>query len=291
MSSATDLSLPAGAHSRLNAAALLSLLLGIFSFVCFFFWGLGGIGAILLGIAARGEIQRSEGQQHGNGVANAGIVFGVLHLASLVIGVAVLLTLAASEKGAAPAVFPTPAGGGVVVSPGPSATVAAPVERPGSASREAATRTLAIGTFTLVDPGTETPSLSVILEREQNHATEQKQRLMLFIVGPDCQPCNGVGVALRDARMQRALRGVRLVRVEGREFAVELERAGIPVDVVPGFALLKEDGRAIDYVNGGEWDADIPENIAPVLRDFILGRYLKRRNPWKTGAQHGETTL
>jgi hypothetical protein len=209
-----------------------------------------------------------------------------------VIGVAVLLTLAASEKGVAPAVFPTPAGGaGVVVSPGPSATAAAPVERPGSASREAATRTLTIGTVTLVDPGTETPSLNAILEREQNRATEQKQRLMLFIVGSDCQPCNGVGVALRDARMQRALRGVRLVRVEGREYAVELERSGIPVDVVPGFALLKPDGRAIDYLNGGEWDADIPENIAPVLRDFILGRYSKRRNPWKTGAEHGETTL
>jgi hypothetical protein len=162
---------------------------------------------------------------------------------------------------------------------------------PGANTREAATRTLSFGELTLVDPGTETRSLSAILERERAHAAELKQRLVLFVVGSDCQPCNGVGVALRDTRVQRALRGVRLVRVEGREFAVELERSGIPADVVPGFALISDDGRTLDYVNGGEWDADIPENIAPVLRDFILGRYAKRRNPWKPGGAHGETTL
>lgn len=290
MSSATDLALPPGTHSRLNAAALLSLLLGLFSFVCFFFWGLGGIGAILLGIAARGEIQRSEGQQHGKGVANAGIAFGVLHLASLIIGAAVLFTLAASEKTAAAPFLHTSPPPGVVVSPAPSES-AVPPEMPGASTREAATRVLSFGELTLVDPGTETPSLSVILEREQALAAEHEQRVVLFIVGADCQPCNGVGLALRDARMQRALRGVRLVRVEAREFAVELERSGIPTDVVPGFALLGHGGRALDYVNGGEWDADIAENIAPVLRDFIQGRYVNRRNPWKRGGAQGETTL
>ncbi len=282
--------MPPGAHSRLNPAALLSLLVGLFSFVCFFFWGLGGIGAILLGISARGEIQRSEGQQHGKGVANAGIVFGVLHLAALVIGSAVLFTIAASEKATPTPFLPASPPPGVVVSPAPSVSTVPP-EMPGAMTREAATRTLALGELTLVDPGTETPSLTVILSRERALAAEQKQRLVLLIVGPDCQPCNGVGVALRDPRLQRALRGVRLVRVEGREFAVELERSGIPAEVMPGFALLGEDGRPIDYVNGGEWDADIPENIAPVLRDFMLGRYLKRRNPWKPGAAHGETSL
>ena len=79
--------------------------------------------------------------------------------------------------------------------------------------------------------------------------------------------------------------------LERGEAGVELERSGIPTDVVPGFALIGNDGRALDYVNGGEWDADIPENIAPVLRDFIAGRYLKRRNPWKPGGAQGETTL
>jgi hypothetical protein len=290
VSSATDLQLPPGVHSRLNAAALLSLLLGLFSFVCFFFWGLGGIGAILLGIAARGEIQRSEGQQHGKGVANTGIAFGVLHLASLVIGSAVLFTIAASEKSAVTPFLPTAPPPGVVVSPAPSLS-RVPPELPGATTRETATRTLSLGEVTLVDPGTETPSLSVILDRERALSAEHKQRLVLFIVGADCQPCNGVGVALRDARMQRALRGVRLVRVEGREFAVELERNGIPTEVVPGFALIGDDGRTLDYVNGGEWDADIPENIAPVLRDFTAGRYLKRRNPWKPGGAQGETTL
>src|SRR5690348_9137801 len=126
--------------SRLNATALLSLLVGIFGTVCFF-WGIAGIGAILLGIVANAEIRRSEGKQHGQGLAVAGIVLGALHLFALVLGMAALFTFAAHPpsfltlKLPAPKVSPP-----IAVVPPPATTAPAPPpgERPGSATREEA---------------------------------------------------------------------------------------------------------------------------------------------------------
>ena len=53
--------------------------------------------------------------------------------------------------------------------------------------------------------------------------------------------------------------------------------------LVPAFVLLDEHNRPTDYVHGGEWDADIAPNIAPVLGDFMRGQYKQRRHPWHLG--------
>jgi hypothetical protein len=106
---------------------------------------------------------------------------------------------------------------------------------------------------------------------------------------PACQPCNGVAAALPDARMQRALAGVRLIRLDLTEFGRELNHLGVPIArgdgtvLVPAFVLLDERNRPTDYVHGGEWDADIAPNIAPVLGDFMRGQYKRRRHPWHVG--------
>jgi hypothetical protein len=91
--------------------------------------------------------------------------------------------------------------------------------------------------------------------------------------------------------MQRALAGSRLIRVHAGERGEELERLGIPADTVPGFALLTSGARPIDYLHGGEWDADIPDNIAPVLTDFVGVRKRPRRYPWRGLRRPDETAL
>ncbi len=40
-----------------------------------------------------------------------------------------------------------------------------------------------------------------------------------------------------------------------------------------------------------EWDDDIPRNIAPVLGNFVRGRYTKRREQWRGPRRDDETTL
>jgi hypothetical protein len=278
--------------ARLNATALLSLLAGIFGTLCFF-WGIGGIGAVILGIIGHGEIKRSEGRQYGEGFAVAGIVLGVLHLVAIVVGFAAVFAYSArtsSHAGMPPPTPPLlappklPPGSGVAPAP-------TPAEQPGAVTRESAARSTRFGGITLVDPGSDPTTLQALLQSELAQANASNQKLVLWVSTPDCAPCTGVSVALASARLQASLDGVRLLRLDARDYQVELSRRGIPVDVLPGFALLGGRGEPVDYVNGGEWDADIPENIAPVLGSFVKGTYRKRRNPWRGPARSGETAL
>lgn len=281
--------------SRLNSTALLSLLVGIFGTACLF-WGIAGIAAIVLGIVATGEIKRSEGAQHGRGLAIAGITVGALHLFALVLGTAAMLTLAVTPAALAGRMgrpkSPGPSFVPPVPSPAPAPTAsAAPVRKPGNATREEETRTTLLGKVTLVDPGADVHALKPLVLAEQTEATGSQQKLLVWVTATDCQPCTGVSVALTHKRMQDALAGVRLLRVDAADFRHDLSRLGVPIDVMPGFALLGADGAPLDYVNGGEWDADIPENIAPVLGAFVRGTYKNRRTPWRGVRRSDETAL
>ena len=158
-------------------------------------------------------------------------------------------------------------------------------------SRDDGVNVTQVGDITLVDVGGDVTPLKSELGRQQKSAQAESQTLMLWLVVPDCKPCNGVAAALGDPAMQTALRNVRLVRLNVREFSLELKHLNVPVEVIPGFALLGSDLAAEDYVHGGEWDADIPRNIAPVLGKFVRGEYKKRRHPWHGGARDDETPL
>jgi hypothetical protein len=96
-----------------------------------------------------------------------------------------------------------------------------------------------------------------------------------------CAPCRGVDRSLGDPLVQTGLRGARLVRVDIDVFREDLDELKIPYHAIPGFFLLSLDLTPRDGINGGEWDEDIPRNIAPVLGAFIRGQYTTRREPWK----------
>jgi hypothetical protein len=284
---------PRSPDSRLNATALLALLVGIFGTICLF-WGIAGVGAIVLGVVAVHEIKRSEGRQHGQGLAIAGITLGVLHLLALTIGLAAVFLFSAHPTAFFPS-LPPRAPRSTPFSPPrpPSIASAAPTggERVGAANREPSTKTTLFGKLTLVDPGGDVGELVPLIAAQERLAQSAHEKLVLWVTATDCAPCNGVSVALGNRRLQEALSGVRLVRVDAAEFHVELTKIGVPIDVMPGFALLGADGTPIDYVNGGEWDADIPENIAPVLGGFVRGTYHTRRNPWRGPRRDDETAL
>jgi hypothetical protein len=278
--------------TRLNTTALLSLLSSVSGFICL--WGMGGLLGVVLGLVARSELEHAEGREHGRGLATAGLALGIVNVAAFVIGIAVLATWMAAP-GSSPSVaapYPTPAPTYAIPSPPTSAgPLAAGPGAPGEATRERDTRTTEFGGVTLVDPGTAAPRLQPLLAAEQAAAEAAQQRLVLWTVTPDCSPCAGVAVSLRDRKVQKALEGVRLVRVDVREFAPDLERLGIPIDKLPGFVLLAPDHRPLDYVDGGEWDADVAGNIAPVLGAFVRGTYAKRRHPWRATLRGDETAL
>jgi hypothetical protein len=137
-----------------------------------------------------------------------------------------------------------------------------------------------LGKIEVVDVGLSSRGLKEVLLTQSSLARAGAKRVLVMTTGRECQPCQGVATSLEDSRMQQALAGVRLVRVDLKVFKEELAALKMSVDVYPAFFLLGEDMTPIDGIHGGEWDADVPRNIAPVLRGFVKGEYLERRHNW-----------
>jgi Domain of unknown function (DUF4190) len=288
---------PAAGPVKTSSNASLALAAGVLSFVCLF--GFGGALAIALGWMAHGEIERSEGRINGKGLANAGIGLGIANLVVSVVAFGALVAFAvrpdvptATRGGPPPPHLITPTRPPSLPSP-----VAPPEEPPGlEAEGEAEAELLPlpllpaqIGKIAIIEA-----KANAALEHQllaQLAEAKAGERVVLWTVTSPCEPCAAVGRALPDARMQRALSGVRLVRADAHAFAVDLQKLGVPTEFVPGFTLL--DGRAhpIDHIYGGEWDADIPANIAPILDKFVKRTLSARRHQWSRPLREGETPL
>ena len=148
-----------------------------------------------------------------------------------------------------------------------------------------------IGDIVLIDVGAQIVSLDEELDRQRGLALRNHQHLLVWLVVEDCKPCNAIEAALPTPKLQAALAGTRLVRLDAVEFLSELSRLGVPTNAFPAFVLFGPDGHAKDYLHGGEWDDDLPDNIAPVLKSFIDGTYSSRRSPWHGGPHEDETAI
>lgn len=151
-----------------------------------------------------------------------------------------------------------------------------------------ATRASTLGAIEVVELGLSSGEFPSSL-REQLRLARSASRTMLVLVTEerDCATCRGVDDAFEDARLQEALATVRLVRVARSAFKEELAALRLQTDVYPMFLLLRDDLSLLDAIHGGEWDADIPANIAPVLGAFVRGQYRERRHPTWTPAVRG----
>jgi len=256
---------------------------------------IGGLLGVALGIMARGDIERSQGQRGGTTLANAGIVLGALHL---IFGVALFGAGLVYLSGSSPTATytpphpapPPPIPTALTPTPPPAPSPQSPAPAP-RASRDEGVSITRVGDITVVDIGPDVTPLTSELARQRHSAEAADQKLVLWLVVPDCKPCNGVSAALADPAMQTALQQVRLVRLNVRDFYLQLKHLNVPVEKIPGFALLGSDFGPSYYVHGGEWDADIARNIAPVLGKFVRGEYKHRRDPWRGGARDDETPL
>ncbi len=250
---------------------------------------IGGVAAIILGLVALKEIRDSRGALGGTGLAGSAIALGSLATLSFVVGIGAAVWMAAVTP------KPTPAPPTVIVpphltplpTPRPTATTprpSAPAKE--TASRDTATAELKIGNVTVVDVGADVTSLEAELRSQRAKAARSGEKLVVETTSPDCRPCLGVAASLVDPKMQKALEGARLVRVDVYEFAEELKAAGIPYEAIPGFFLLGVDMTPVDGIHGGEWDDDTADNIAPVLSAFVRGKLTRRREAW--GGQRHE---
>jgi hypothetical protein len=154
-----------------------------------------------------------------------------------------------------------------------------------------ATWTRRLGQVLLTDVGDGVNSLSVTLE-EQASLTHAKGRVpVVWLVAPECRRCDDVAGALKHPRLQRALSRSVLIRVDASQFGAELVDLQVPINDLPGFVLLSREGTPIDYLHAGEWEEDVPLEIAPILESFIAHEPLRRRFPWRGGPRADETPI
>jgi hypothetical protein len=274
-------------RAKTNGTSVFALLASLSSFVCFV--GIGGALGIVLGLLARSEIARSDGREAGRGLANGAIALGIVNLALSIVGLAVGITYLARPSAASavstPAVTP-PSWAPPTPSPHPAKGA---TRRPDArVSRDPATEVTSLGTITVADIGGD---FEAELAKQHQLADGAGEMPVLWVVVADCKPCDGVAAALTSPQFQKALGKVRFLRVNRDEFQIELDRLGIPTEKIPGFALLDVQDHVRDFIHGGEWDADIAANIAPVLGKFVHGSYHQRRHPWQGGVREDETPI
>ena len=169
---------------------------------------------------------------------------------------------------------------GSPTAPAPSASASSKVASADAVPRQ--TKVANIGKIEVVDVGVDNQKpLRDLLSEQRTIAKSGSRTLLLMTTRYDSPLFRDVDAALRDPLLQAALADVRLVRVDCQFFEVELDEMGVPTESHPWFLLLGPDLVPRDGIHGGEWDDDIPRNIAPVLGPFVRGTYKQRREMWK----------
>jgi thioredoxin-related protein len=251
--------------------AVLSLVLGILSF---FICGLTGIPAIVLGFSAKSDIRASGGMVGGSGLATAGIVTGFAGTAMTMLSIVFMVfgVMMGARASSSPPTARRPAPSSHTAPMAPAAGIHAP---PTPAN---------FGAIRVVDLDPDAKeTFHQQLASEYKRAAAAKQTLLVMTSAKWCSVCHEFEEALPDPRMQTALANVAIVRVDIDDFDAELKSEGMLESSLPWFYKLDGTLRPVDAISAGEWDDNIPENMAPVLKSFVLGTLRARRNPSPMG--------
>lgn len=124
--------------------------------------------------------------------------------------------------------------------------------------------------FTLVQLERSDAALDSILKAEVEKAKEQGRHPYVEFYADWCPPCIALRKSLSDDRMVDAFSGTYIIQLDLDEWENELPEAGFDVPGIPIFFELDQDGKPTGRtISGGAWGEDIPENMAPPLKEFF----------------------
>jgi thiol:disulfide interchange protein len=124
--------------------------------------------------------------------------------------------------------------------------------------------------FTLVILHPSQGDLSSLLALHASLAAQLNRKPFVEFSADWCPPCQALAASLSDARMVEAFRGTYIIRLDLDEWKSKLARSGFTVLGVPTFFELDGDGRPSGRIlTGAAWGEDIPENMAPPLKEFF----------------------
>ncbi len=249
---------------------------------------LGSVAAIVFGWSARRELEGAEAPRRGYVLATLGMALGtcltVAWGAAIAFGVWSMERRAEAqmESVASLAVAEVP------VKPEGSVEATDPASPPKAVpALQKETTVHKEGNITIVDVGASVSSLSQELARQRADAAAAGETLVVMTTRNPCVPCRSVSTSLGDPLMQTALSRTRLVRVDIDAFEEDLTGLKMPHERVPSFFLLAPDLFPRDAIDGGEWDEDVPANIAPVLGAFVRGKFEARRQSFEPIPNNG----
>lgn len=212
--------------------------------------GLGAplaVPAVVLGVLARRDIARGLAPSSGAPRAAAGILLGFVGAAMAVVALSVL-------------------GEAAVPSPAEAIEPIATAEP--------------VSTLEVVEV---TPLRPLAAQLREIGERAGGRTLILQTTLRGSSECEAVARAFGDTRVQGALAGVTLVRVDLLAFERELQALRVETRSAPWFYRFDARLRLLDAIHASEWDENVPERIAPVLRAFAAGRLRARRSPPPAG--------
>jgi thiol-disulfide isomerase/thioredoxin len=112
--------------------------------------------------------------------------------------------------------------------------------------------------------------LSSLLAIEAQKAMKLGQLPVVEFDASWCPPCQAINKSLEEKNelMLKAYDGVYIIKLDVDEWGWGVD--GYKVEAIPVYFKLDSKGQATgEVIDGGAWNEDIPENIAPVMDQFF----------------------
>lgn len=101
-------------------------------------------------------------------------------------------------------------------------------------------------------------------------ALEKKQVPVVFFTAGWCKPCKELKMSMTDQRMKDAFSDTYIIEVDYDIYSDTAMELGYNLGGIPAFFGVDYKGKLTGaYIDGGAWEANIPENMAPVMTDFF----------------------
>ncbi|MFZ2488825.1 MAG: thioredoxin domain-containing protein [Anaerolineae bacterium] len=126
--------------------------------------------------------------------------------------------------------------------------------------------------FTLIEVLPPDGELVDVLRTRAHQAFAAQRPPYVYVYADWCAPCRSLRASLDNLLMQDALANTTIIQVNYDMWQASLEQAGFHIAAIPLIAEINRAGQPTGrFITGSAWGEDIPQNMAPPLKQFFQG--------------------